>query len=490
MDSPRRSDPRELARTIHGALVATSNGWTRSIAPIALVVSSIATGLVVAADRQLSNPLHIAVVGVACAAYVAMLIAEQRWGGLSIGLVATATLAPVLVAVMVMPRFTGDLWSYAMYGRILGVHHLSPWTHVPAAFPQDPFLHLVGRTWRHTPSVYGPVFTAISAAGQSILGAGALPTRLFYQGLSAIVLVGGGWLIWRRTRSAAAVAFLTVHPLVVMYLVNGGHNDIMVGVAVLAAVLLVSNERPAAAGVVGALGALVKVTGVVGLAALVVTMVARGERREARRMLLAAAGVFGVGYLAAGTTALLAPMQTAGALYSRGSAWTVLSFSGFARPSAHLTLALLALLVAVVIVRHAKSSSATAVAAALGMLSLAAAYTLPGYAAWGLPVAALDHRGRVARIVAAAGIVLVITYEILRHPFAGPFGAAVHAAATVGGPIALVVLVIALIRTPRRSNNEEPAMTITMDPEPIPTGSVAWNRLNVLPTLGEAATSQ
>ena len=89
--------------------------------------------------------------------------------------------------------------------------------------------------------------------------------RLFYQGLSAVALGGAGWLIWRRTRSAAAVAFLTVHPLVVMYLVNGGRNDILVGVALLAAVVLVSNNRPGAAGVVGALGALVKVTGVVGI---------------------------------------------------------------------------------------------------------------------------------------------------------------------------------------------------------------------------------
>ncbi|MFI5053057.1 MAG: glycosyltransferase, partial [Acidimicrobiia bacterium] len=460
---------------------------TRLVAPAALMASAAATGLVVVGDRQLSNPLHVAIVAVACAGYLLMLLAEKRWGGLTIGVVVGSTLAPVLVSLMVMPRFSNDLWSYAMYGRILGVHHLSPWTQAPAAFPHDPLLHLVGRTWRHTPSVYGPAFTAISASAASILGAAALPTRLFYQALAAIVLGGGGWLIWRRTRSAAAVAFLTVHPVVVLYLVNGGHNDILVGVAMLGAVVLASNNRPGAAGIVGALGALVKVTGVVGLAALLATMVARGERQAARRMLISGAGVFAIGYAAAGATALFAPMQTAGALYSRGSPWSALPLVGFARPSSHLALASLALLVLVVIVRHAKSGPAPAVAASLGMLSLAAAYTLPGYAAWGLPTAALDHRGREARIVAATGAVLVVTYEILRHPFAGLFGDALHDAAIFGGPLVMAALVIALLRTPHRSIRKEPTMTLIEQlPELVPSSAVL-STLVVLPTLDEAA---
>jgi dolichol-phosphate mannosyltransferase len=335
--------------------------------------------------------------------------------------------------------------------------------------------------------VYGPAFTALSASGASILGSAVLPTRLFYQGLSAIVLGGSGWLIWRRTQSAAAVAFFTVHPLVVMYLVNGGRNDILVGVALLAAVALASSQRPRTAGLVGAFGALVKITGIVGIAALFVTMAAPGERRAARRMVTAAAAVFAIGYLIAGTTALLAPMQTAGALYSRGSAWSTLPLLGLTRPNAHLALALLALLVLIVIVRHARSDTSTAVAASLGMLSLAAAYTLPGYAAWGLPAAALDHRSRVARIVAGTGIALVVIYEILRHPFTGAGGSALHAIAIVGGPLVLVGLVVALLRTGHhRSRKENATVTLTRLVDPMPSPSIAHDCLVVLPTLDEA----
>src|SRR4029079_13334088 len=204
-----------------------------------------------------------------------------------------------------------------------------------------PLFRRVGSTWRHTPSVYGPAFTAVSASAAWILGTTVLPTRLFYQALAAFVLGAGGGLIWRRPRSAAAVAFLTIHPLVAMYLVNGGRNDALVGVAMLAAVTLVARPRPGAAGVAGALGALVKVTGVVGIAAIFMTLLVKGERRAARRMATAAAAVFAVGYLVAGTSALFTPMQTAGALYSRASAWSALSVLGLTRPLSHVALALL-----------------------------------------------------------------------------------------------------------------------------------------------------
>ena len=53
--------------------------------------------------------------------------------------------------------------------------------------------------------------------------------------------------------------------------------------------------------------------------------------------------------------------------------------------------------------------------------------------AWGLPTAALDHRSRLARISAAGGLVLLMTYEVLRHPISR--GDVVYQAALVGGPL-------------------------------------------------------
>ncbi|MDQ1521562.1 MAG: hypothetical protein QOI55_2635, partial [Actinomycetota bacterium] len=120
-------------------------------------------------------------------------------------------------------------------------------------------------------------------------------------------------------------------------------------------------------------------------------------------------------------------------------------FGAHWRPSTHVALVVLSVLVAIVIVRNARASADHAVAASLTMLSAAAAYTLPGYVGWSLPAAALDHRGRVARIASAAGIVLVMAYEIGRHPVAGDVGRRLTSLADRGAPVAMALLVVALL---------------------------------------------
>jgi hypothetical protein len=293
--------------------------------------------------------------------------------------------------------------------------------------------------------VSGPLFTGISALGATVVGTAALPIRLFYQGLAALALGGAGMLVWHRTHSAAAVAFLTVHPVAFMYLVNGGRNDIFVGLAMLGAVMLLARDRPGMAGVVGGLGALVKITGTVGLVALLATTLARGSQRATRRLAYGIVAVVGIGFLAGGRSAVTAPMKTAGALYSRASAWRAAQiFGSHWRPNAHAALLVLAVLVIIVIVRYAPASAAQAVAGSLIMLSLGAAYTLPGYVAWGLPAAALDHRSRVARIGSAGGIVLVMAYELARHPATGVVGRRLTSLADLGAPLAMALLVVAL----------------------------------------------
>ena len=282
-----------------------------------------ATAVVVGAGGLLSNGAHVALIALACAAYL-VLIVRREPSGLSIRLVSAAVAVQTFVAVARPPGATQDLWYYAIYGRILAIYHASPYTHVPADYPHNPFLTQIGRAWHHTPSVYGPAFTALSGAASLVLGSSLLGTRLFYQGLAAAALVTACVLVWRRTRSADAVAFFALSPVTALYLVNGGRNDILVGVAILGAVLLAQRDHTTAAGIVGGLGALVKLTGLVGVVALVVSLAVRHEREAARRVGVAA-GLTVVGaYLVAGTTAVLTPMDTAGSIYSRESVWRLL----------------------------------------------------------------------------------------------------------------------------------------------------------------------
>ena len=103
------------------------------------------------------------------------------------------------------------------------------------------------------------------------------------------------------------------------------------------------------------------------------------------------------------------------------------------------------LVVCWVLLRSARSGPEIAVPATLTALTLGAAYTLSGYVGWALPTAALQHRGRVARIAAYQGVVLVMAYEIVRQPVPGAFGADLHQLAVVGGPLIVVGLLVALV---------------------------------------------
>jgi dolichol-phosphate mannosyltransferase len=465
---------------------ARTHDRRRWLSRAALVVAVTATTVVIGKSTALSNPEHVGLVVLACAGYLAMLACDRRWGGLTIGLVVSGAAATAAVALSEPAHFTGDLWSYAMYGRILAAHHASPYTHLPASFPRDPILSHVGRTWRHTPSVYGPLFTIFSGGAALALGAAAQATRVFYQLVAIAALAGAATLVWQRTRSPGAVAFLTLHPMIAMFIVNGARNDILVGLAVLAAVVLAERAHPVGGGVVAGLGALVKLTGVVGLAALIVTALARGDRRSASRLGIGGGGVMALGYLLAGPTALFTPMQTAGALFSRGSSWALAPSLGLPLPGAHLALAVLGVLVLVVLVRHARGPAHEAVAGSLSMLALGASWALPGYMAWGLPAAALDHRSRLARICAGGGIVLLVTYEVLRHPFTD--GALLFHTALVAGPLIMVALIIGLLSTratppPRRSL---PMFDLDPRPNPVLAPLTGNGTLIVLPTLNEA----
>ena len=371
-----------------------------------------------------------------------------------------------------------------MYGRIVAAHHASPYTRLPASFPHDPMLYRVGRSWRHTYSVYGPAFTALSAGARRSCWARPCWPRACSTSFVAIAALGAAAvLVWRRTRSAAAVAFLTVHPMIAMFIVSGARNDILVGLAILAGVVVLERGHPVGSGAVVGLGALVKITGVVGLVALVVTAYVRGDRRAVSRLALGGGGVIALGYLLAGPAALFTPMATAGSLFSRGSPWVLAPRLGFSLPDPHVALAVLAALVLVVLVRHARGPARDAVAGTMTMLALGASWALPGYMAWGLPTAALDHRSRLARISAAGGLVLLLTYDVLRHPFAhDPLTVRM---ALVFGPLLMVVLIIGLLTTHAPARRDV-AIDVAVQPRPTLPATVGDRTLVVIPTLNEA----
>src|SRR5437667_45662 len=72
-----------------------------------------------------------------------------------------------------------------------------------------------------------------------------------------------------RARSAAALALLALNPVVIVSVVNGGHNDALVGLGVLGGVLL-AERRPLVAGLVLGAAALIKAAALLPLAVVAV----------------------------------------------------------------------------------------------------------------------------------------------------------------------------------------------------------------------------
>lgn len=171
--------------------------------------------------------------------------------------------------------------------------------------------------------MYGPGFTVLSAAVMFVAGssASALAGRMGFQALAgAAVLVVGAVLVRRRVPSGILAAVL-LNPLVVVWVVNGGHNDALIGVALLLTAVALHRTLLAAAGLLLAAAVLVKATALLPALACLVWM----WRRHGYRRAAVAGGSFVtpviLGYLAAGGWAAVTPMLASASSRSRVSVW-------------------------------------------------------------------------------------------------------------------------------------------------------------------------
>src|SRR5205085_8072544 len=241
----------------------------------------------------------------------------------------------------------------------------------------------------------------------------------------ALAVAAAGWLVSRHTKSAASVALLVLNPLVIVSVVNGGHNDAVVGLAVLGGVLLAARRRPAWAGAVLAGAALVKAAAALPLLAIALWVWHRDGRRAAVRLLFPAAAIGLTGYMVTGGLDGLRPLQAAGLDFSGASVWygprrwltTALRHGRTAGAAGHLARQILSFVAGVFVVaigwllaRRRLHTAAPALAAGAAAFAyvLAGAYVLPWYVYWGLPALALAWQTRLTWLVAAYGAVLYL----------------------------------------------------------------------------------
>ncbi len=398
---------------------------TRLVAVRAALLASVVGGCVVAVRVPVTRAVHLWAVGIALLAFLGLMALEARRPGLSARTVALASGLLLVVALAGPARESRDVWAYAMYGRIAVAHDANPYTHPPATFQDDPFLARMDPAWTRDPPLYGPGFVGLAAMVAAVAGDSPTLMQLGFQALAALGVAACLWVVWRRTRSPAAVAILGLNPMVVVGLVNGGHLDAWIGLTLVVAVLLVDGNRPLAAGVALGLGTLLKVVVLLPAAVLVVWAWRRWGRRAGIAVGAATLAVAAIPY------GVLAPgwgRDVGGAydLISSISPWRlprvlllVARERGFEPvwlvrvgevTFSISTMVLVGLALVLVWPRLRGASPALAVGAATLAYLLAGRWVMPWYVLWALPVLALARRSREAWIALGVGAVVLVGY--------------------------------------------------------------------------------
>jgi hypothetical protein len=166
------------------------------------------------------------VLAVMFASYLAVVYAADR---LSPRLVLGAIAALCALVLLAPPLFSTDVFSYQFYGRMGALYGANPYLTGPHAFWLDPLYFYVGAKWVNMPTVYGPLFTALS----SLLAPLSIPVNvLAYKAIAAVSSLAIVALVWNGARlrgvdPVKAAALVGLNPLIVVYGVGGGHNDLL-----------------------------------------------------------------------------------------------------------------------------------------------------------------------------------------------------------------------------------------------------------------------
>jgi hypothetical protein len=204
-----------------------------------------------------------------------------------------------VAAVLVPPLGSADHINYAAYGRI-AAQGGDPYVEPPAAWHggHDPVTSAVRPPWTRTPSIYGPVATALQAGASEIGGDSLRTTVWIWQLLCAAAWLLVGWLLLRfiAVRSgdtspalSRALWLWLLNPVLYGVVLLGAHVDVLATAAAIVG-LLFAVRQPFWAG--AALGASVgmKLTLVLAVIAVVWGLRHLGRRRWLRACLLGLLG--------------------------------------------------------------------------------------------------------------------------------------------------------------------------------------------------------
>lgn len=326
------------------------------------------------------------------------------------------------ILLLAPPLFSTDIFSYWFYARMGAIYGMNPYLAGPHALGLDPLIGLVGAKWTYTPSVYGPLFTAISYLfAHFSLAASVLAYRAIAV-VSALVTVA---LVWSAARlrgmnQARAVALVGLNPLTVVFGVGGGHNDLLMLAALMAGVYFLLSRRERPAGALMVVATAVKLSAVLPMIFAVISGDAHRGGRIRRGFVVgavaAAAAILALSFGLFGTGPLHLP-STLENVQSRGDWHSVpglLRELNFPTASAVISVILGGAFVAVVgwltyRVWEGKLEWVAATAWMTAALLVTTSSFLPWYVAWLMPFTALVADRRLWRFsLGVTGFFLVI----------------------------------------------------------------------------------
>jgi alpha-1,6-mannosyltransferase len=273
-----------------GVLIAVTSANTSTVLPLTIrPVPATLAGAFAHVGLNLHSGGTIAALAMmtSCYAVVAWLAGE-----LSGRTVLMAIAALHAAALLAPPLVSTDIFSYQEYARMGALFGTNPYVVGPHALGAgDPLFPYIGSRWTYIPSVYGPAFTAFSylLAPLSVaasVSAYKLIATLASLGIVAIVYDAARV---RNVAPARSAALVGLNPLLVLYGVGGGHNDLLMLLVVAGATYAILLNRERLGGALTVLGIGIKLTaGLVLPFAIAAEGPTRGRTR--RRDLLIGAG--------------------------------------------------------------------------------------------------------------------------------------------------------------------------------------------------------
>jgi hypothetical protein len=235
------------------------------------------------------------------------------------------------VLVNITPVGSGDVASYAVYGRIAALGY-NPYTFTPNMLPggkNNPYTMIVGVKWQATPSDYGPVATWTHLLAAWIGGARPWLTIWMLMIMMAAAFLAAGYILLRTAENPVRAALLWVaNPILIVELVMGGHLDALLALAAIAAVVLARRctriwHEVAIGVLVGIAGGIKINAAFVALAIAIPLIHDRAWGRLLRIGVVAGLTTFCLYYFSYGLTAL-APLRQASNLVISPTPWRLI----------------------------------------------------------------------------------------------------------------------------------------------------------------------